>query len=113
MEDESSQVGRELINLTGQATTHSIWSLTANERPNGMALTTKEEYGAEENVKMGRGAVVIGGSHNSDRSAMQEQLLPRHHSDCDRDDNNNDSASVTMKIPADVVKALWVDISSL
>ena len=28
--DESSQVGRELINLTSQATTHSIWPLTAN-----------------------------------------------------------------------------------
>ena len=108
-----AEVGRELINLTSQATTHSIWSLTANERAKGMALTTKEEYGAEENVKMGRGAVVIGGSHNSDRSAMQEQLLPRNHSDCDFDDNNNGSASVTMKIPADVVKALWVDISSL
>ena len=38
----------------------------------------REEYGAEENVKMGRRAVVIGGGfHNTDRSALQEQLQPR------------------------------------
>ena len=92
--------------------THSICWLIAN----GMVLTTTgAKNGEVENMKMGRRAVVIGGgSHNSDRSDMQEQLLPRHHSDCDRDDNNNNgSARVTMKIPADVVKALWVDFSSL